>query len=246
MIQSSGAHGPLRQEWTETPPEVSYRFVVSPRTLRAADSVARAFLRRRRRWWQPPLASIVWDAVRVVVGLVVIAFIALTSVLFALVVHHKLFVLQHSGSGLVLQVVTVLATSFTFLISFLVLWTGFRIAARRLATSSLERAYDEFYSGNEFLLEARKSHLWLEEPSSGAIRRWSTVEQIVEFEEGMWLLLRRRTNVADRGILISKESLPGSCVWSELKEYLGQRVESAKHEADVQSASGVQRVPAKV
>ena len=47
MAESAGAHEPLRQEWVEAPPDVSYRFVVRPGTLQAADSVARAFLRRR-------------------------------------------------------------------------------------------------------------------------------------------------------------------------------------------------------
>jgi hypothetical protein len=154
--------------------------------------------------------------------------------LFALSVHHALFALQRADSGPVLLIVTFLASSLTFLVSFFGLWAGFRIAVRRLDRSSFERTYGEFYSGNEFLLEGRKSHLWLDERSAGAIRRWSTLEQLVEFDEGMWLILQRRTAFAGRGILISKESLPGSCIWSELKEYLGQRIEGAKQEAEAQ------------
>ena len=51
----------------------------------------------------------------------------------------------------------------------------------------------------------------------------------------MWLFLRRGTTFAGlRGILISKESLPGSCSWSELKVYLRQRIdEGESHEAEV-------------
>jgi hypothetical protein len=89
----------------------------------------------------------------------------------------------------------------------------------------LQQLYREFYSGNEFLLEGRKSHLWFEERSAGAIRQWSTFESLVEFDEGMWLFLRRSTTFAGlRGILISTESLPGSFAWSELKAYLSQRI----------------------
>jgi hypothetical protein len=89
----------------------------------------------------------------------------------------------------------------------------------------LQGLYREFYSDNEFLLEGRKSHLWFEERSAGAIREWSTFESLVEFDEGMWLFLRRSTTFAGlRGILISMESLPGSCAWSELTVYLRQRI----------------------
>jgi hypothetical protein len=119
----------------------------------------------------------------------------------------------------------------TFLIAFLGLVVGFRIAMRRLAKLSFDRLYREFYSDNEFLLEGRRSHLWFDEQSAGAIRRWSSFERLVEFEEGMWLLLRRRRTFAGlRGILISKDSLPNSCSWSELQMYLRQRIEEAARE----------------
>lgn len=82
-------------------------------------------------------------------------------------------------------------------------------------------------------MEGWKSHLWFDERSAGVIRRWSTFQQVVEFDEGMWLFLRRSTTFAGlRGILISKESLPGSCAWPELRMYLRQRIdEGAEHEA---------------
>ena len=48
---------------------------------------------------------------------------------------------------------------------------------------------------------------------------------LVEFDEGLWLFLRRRTTFAGlRGILITTESLPGSCAWTELNVYLRQRI----------------------
>jgi hypothetical protein len=112
-----------------------------------------------------------------------------------------------------------------FLVTLLGLTAGLRILVQRLSKLSFQRLYCEFYSDNEFLLEGRKSHLWFEERCAGAIREWSTFESVVEFDEGMWLFLRRRTTFAGlRGILISTESLPGSCTWSELKLYLRQRI----------------------
>ena len=64
-------------------------------------------------------------------------------------------------------------------------------------------------------------------------------KSLVEFDEGMWLLLRRSTTFAGlRGILISKDSLPGSCAWSELKVYLSQRIEEgAEDEAQARTTS---------
>jgi len=113
-----------------------------------------------------------------------------------------------------------------FLVIFLGLAAGFRSVMRRLAKFASRSLYREFYADVEFLVEGRKSHLWFDERSAGAIRRWSTFEQVVEFEEGMWLFLRRRTTYAgQRGILISKESLPGSCSWSDLQMYVRQRIE---------------------
>jgi hypothetical protein len=121
-----------------------------------------------------------------------------------------------------------------FLVTFFGLNAGFRIFFQRLSRLSFERLYREFYCDNEFLLEGRKSHLWFEERSAGAIRQWSTFESLVEFDEGLWLFLRRSTTFAGlRGILITTESLPGSCAWSELNVYLRQRIgDDAKHEAE--------------
>ena len=93
-----------------------------------------------------------------------------------------------------------------FLVAFVGLTAGLGILGRRLSKLPLQQLYREFYSGNEFLLEGRKSHLWFEERSAGAIRQWSTFESLVEFDEGMWLFLRRRRTFANlRGILISKD-----------------------------------------
>jgi hypothetical protein len=49
-------HKTLLQEWAESPPDVSYRFVVSPGTLRAAEAVASAILMKRRSRWHRALA----------------------------------------------------------------------------------------------------------------------------------------------------------------------------------------------
>jgi hypothetical protein len=224
MADSSGAHIPLRREWAETPPDVSYRFVVSLATLRAADAVARASLQNTRKWWQRAVALFVRDTLRFVLGALVLALFGWLSFQLSLVVDHALAATQRVGSGALVPMVT-------FLIAFLGLVVGFRIAMRRLAKLSFDRLYREFYSDNEFLLEGRRSHLWFDEQSAGAIRRWSSFERLVEFEEGMWLLLRRRRTFAGlRGILISKDSLPNSCSWSELQMYLRQRIEEAARE----------------
>src|SRR5262252_802386 len=219
MAESSGAHTLQRQEWVETPPDVSYRFVVSPATLQAANFVARAVLHKKKSWWKRAIAFFMRDILRFIVGALIIALSGWLSLQPALVVDRALDATQRVGSGALLPVVT-------FLVTFLGLLAGFRIAVRRLVSLSFQRFYSEFYSDNEFLLEGRKSHLWFDEQSAGAIRRWSTFEQLVEFEEGMWLFLRRRTTFAGlRGILISKDSLPNSCTWSELQTYLSQRIE---------------------
>jgi hypothetical protein len=212
---------PLRQEWAETPADVSYRFVVSPGTLRVANAVAGASLQKRKNWCQRAIALFVRDILRLVVGALVTALFGWLSFHLALVVDRALEATQRFGSGELLPIVT-------FLVTFLSGLAGFRIAIRRWANLSFDRFYREFYADNEFLLEGRKSHLWFDEQSAGAIRRWSTFERLIEFEEGMLLFLRRRTTFAGlRSILISKDSLPNSCAWSELQMYLSQRLEEA-------------------
>jgi hypothetical protein len=217
MPESSGTHKPLRQEWAETPPDLSYRFVVSPGTLHVAGTVASAVIKKRRSRRERALGFLM--------SLVLYYFV---MTLWVLLVSWLSIQAALLFSSTLLRIVA-------FLVTFLGLIAGVRIAGRRLSRLSAQRLYREFYSDNEFLLEGRKSHLWFDERSAGAIRQWSTFEQVVEFEEGMWLFLRRGTTFAGlRGILISKESLPGSCSWSELKVYLRQRIdEGESHEAEV-------------
>ncbi|WP_315728972.1 hypothetical protein [Bradyrhizobium sp. SZCCHNS2015] len=238
MVEPAGAHESLRQEWVEARPDVSYRFVVSPRTLQTADAVARAVLRRKGNWRQRAIADFMRSILRLILGALVIALCGWLSLQSALVVDYLFGVTHHLSSGELLPIVT-------FVVTFIGLFVGFRVAIRLLARSKSQRLYREFYSDNEFLVEGRKSHLWFDERSAGAIRRWSTFEQLVEFEEGMWLVLRKRTTFAGlRGILISKDSLPNSCTWSELKAYLTQRIEDgAKHEDEVIDASAATRIP---
>jgi hypothetical protein len=219
MEQPSGAHEPLREEWHETPPEVSYRFVVSLATLRAAGSVVSATNRKKVHWWQRAVASFVRDTLRFIIGLLMLALFGWIALQAALAVARAWDATQGFATGTLLPIAT-------FLVVFLGPVAGVRIAARRWANMSLQRLHREFYAGTEFLLEGRPSHLWFDEQSAGAIRRWSTFAQLVEFEEGLWLFLRRRTTFAgQRGILVSKESLPGSCPWSELTAYLRERIE---------------------
>jgi hypothetical protein len=225
MPESSDGHELLRQEWAETPPDVSYRFVVSPETLRAADAVVRVALKKKRSAWRRALAFPVSWLLRYVVSALMIALIVWLS-------WQAGFLVDRLSSGVVPPIAA-------FLVAVVGLMAGLRIGLRRLTRLPLGRLYQEFYSGNEFLLEGRKSHLWFDERSAGAIRRWSTFGRLVEFEEGMWLFLRRsRTFAGLRGILISKESLPGSCAWSELQAYLRQRIaEGARDEAEAQKIS---------
>jgi hypothetical protein len=220
----------LRREWAETPPDVSYRFVVSLATLRAADVVARGILQKERGWWQRTLAFFVRDILRLIVGALVLALLGWLSWQLALAVDHAVDAAFRFGSGAVVRAVV-------FLVIFLSLFVCFRIAVRWLTARSLQRFYREFYADNEFLLEGRKSHLFFDEQSAGAIRRWSTFAQLAEFEEGVWLFVRRRTTFAgQRGILVSKESLPGSCTWSELKAYLTKRLEEHANDEIVEGA----------
>jgi hypothetical protein len=229
MEESSGAHKQLRQEWVETPPDVSYRFVVSPGTLRAAEPVARAVSLKKRSWRQRAMALFVKYVLGSVVGAPVIVLFGWLALQPAIVVYRALDVTQRPASAVLLAIATFLAT-------FLGLFGGVLIVSRYLIKLSFQRFYREFYADNEFVLEGRQSHLWFDEQSAGAIRRWSTFEQLVEFDEGMWLFLRRRRTFAGlRGILISKESLPNSCNWNELQTYLTRRIEeAARHDAGVQ------------
>jgi hypothetical protein len=55
MPKSSEVHQSLRQEWAETPPDVSYRFVVSQETLQAAETVVSAVRKKKRRRWKRAL-----------------------------------------------------------------------------------------------------------------------------------------------------------------------------------------------
>jgi hypothetical protein len=217
MGESQSVHIPLRQEWAGTPAEVSYRFVVSPATLRRANVALQSFRRRKKSGRRRVLASFALVFLRYLIGYSTMALLGWLSFLSAEMVDRALGAAPHSEF---LPIVT-------FLAIFSGLFVGFRVAARRLARLPLERLYQEFYDGNEFLLEGRKSHLWFDERSAGAIRRWSTFERILEFEEGMWLLLRRRTTFAGlRGLLISKESLADSCEWAELRMYASERIGS--------------------
>jgi hypothetical protein len=227
----TGMHEPLRREWAETPPDVSYRYVVSLGTLQAADSVSRAVLQEKRRWWQRALAFFLRDVVRMIFGALTLGLLAWFALQPALLVDRAWDAADRPG-GPLLPVLTFLAV-------FLALWTALYIANRRLLRSSLRGVYREFYAGTEFLLEGRKSHLWFDEQSAGAIRRWSTFGRLVEFDEGLWLFLRRRTTFAgQRGILVSKQSLPGSCAWSELKAYLTERIaQTATDTAEAQEPS---------
>jgi hypothetical protein len=224
MVQSSGAHEPLRREWSETPPDVRYQFTVSIATLRAAHSVARTVIQKKSRWWQRAIAFFVRDMLRFIIGLLMMAVFGWIAVQAAVAVARASDAPQGIGGGMLLPIAT-------FLVVFLGLVAGLHVAVRRWAGLALQRMHREFYAGTEFTVEGRKSHLWFDEQSAGAIRRWSTFNQIVEFEEGLWLFLRQRATFAgQRGILVSKESLPGSCPWSELTTYLRERVEGAAND----------------
>ncbi len=223
MAEFADTHVTLRQEWAETPADVSYRFVVSLGTLRAANAAFRAFQQKKMSRWQRAIASFGVTILRVIIGLPLVALYAWLSLQPARIVDGVLSATPHSA----------LLPNTTFFVFFIGLLVGSRIAFRRLAKRSLDRLYGEFYADSEFLLEGRKTHLWFDEQSAGAIRRWSTFERILEFEDGMWLLLRRRTTFAGlRGLLISKDSLPNSCSWNELRTYLSQRIDCPPGKGD--------------
>jgi hypothetical protein len=120
-----------------------------------------------------------------------------------------------------------------FVVLYLVLLAVLKLTVQPLARFNLDRTYREYYAGNEFCLEGRDAFVWLEDQSAGAIRRWSTFRHIFEFEGGMWLMLRRSTTFAGyRGLLISRESLPGSCDWNDLHAYLQQRIAEHGEQTD--------------
>jgi hypothetical protein len=50
MAELPGAHESLRKEGAETPPDVSYRFVVSFGTCQAASAAWQAATRKKTRW----------------------------------------------------------------------------------------------------------------------------------------------------------------------------------------------------
>src|SRR5436309_6511491 len=56
MREWAGVHKSLRQEWAETPPDVSYRFVVGRQTLRAAQAVDSAVRKKKEGPWKRALA----------------------------------------------------------------------------------------------------------------------------------------------------------------------------------------------
>jgi hypothetical protein len=213
-------HNQLRQEWVEAPPDLSYRFVVNFDAFQAAGVAYHAAFKKKMRWWARALRYFVVVILRYAFGIVIIGLILWLSYQAAVLVDRLSNATQALGGHEIVSVITLPVTFVAFLI-------GLLIIGRRLNKRPAVQ-YREFYAGNEFHVEARKSHLWFAERSAGAIRRWSTFEQVVEFEEGMWLLLRRNTTFAAlRGLLITRESLPGSCDWNDLKAYVRHRIEEA-------------------
>jgi hypothetical protein len=215
-----GVHNQLRQEWMETPPDLSYQFVVSFDTLRAAGVAYSATFKKKMRWWARALRYFVVLILKSAFAILIVGLMLWLPYQASVLVDRLSDATQRLGGNAIVSVIT-------FLITLVALSIGLRIVGRRLNKRPTAH-YHEFYAGNEFIVEARKSHLWFAERSAGAIRRWSTFEQVVEFEEGMWLLLRRSTTFAAlRGLLIARESLPGSCDWNDLKAYVRQRIEEA-------------------
>jgi hypothetical protein len=215
--QPHDVHKHLRLEWGETPPDLAYRFVVSFDALQAANVAERASPKRKmRRWERAPryvFAFILKYALYWGVALGI-------PYLVAILVDRLFNATERLGGNAIVGVMTFLAT-------FAAISISGRILIRRTKAQATAY-YREFFGGNEFLLEVRKSHLWFAERSAGAIRRWSTFEAVVEFEQGMWLFLRRATTFASRrGLLITRESLPGSCDWKDLSAYVRERIQEA-------------------
>src|SRR6266581_7442021 len=115
MRESSDEHTSLRQEWAETPPDVSYRFVVSRRSLRAAQAVASAARKKKEGRWKRALAFL---------SLLVAYYIIMTS--------YVMLVAWLSFRAALLLDVTVLRIV-AFLVTFFGLNAGFRILFQRLS-----------------------------------------------------------------------------------------------------------------
>jgi hypothetical protein len=135
LQEFSDTHKPLRQEWVETPPDVSYRFVVSLHTLRAANAASQAFRRKKKMSWSRRLvASFVLLTLRLIVGSLLLALYAWISFQPARIVDQALGTTSHSE----------LLSFITFLVFFIGLLVGGRIALLRLARLPIERLHGEF------------------------------------------------------------------------------------------------------
>lgn len=213
MTDTSGAHGSLRKEGAETPPDVSYRFVVSLGTFQAASAAWQASKAKKRH--RPVVAFFARHVGRLLFGMLLLFFCFMVAV----AVFHVVAAFQPRHIAGIVATITVVAT-----IVGLVIAT--RILIPRWQKRQLWRSHQELCFENETLLEGRKSHLWYDDQYSAAVRPWSAFDRIVEFDEGMWLVLRQRTKFGPlRGsYVISKESLPGSCSWDEFKAYVEARL----------------------
>jgi len=213
---SSDPHDALRKEWAETPAELTYRYVVSFERFQAAHAAARNRFNRAGRW-QRAIAFFGRDVLRLIVGAAVVAILAWVSLQGALVASRLL------GSAGAAEVSPLIPVG-TFVSIFLLLFIAFRLAVPRLVTLMAYRTYCEYFRGTEFTVEAANSLLSFGDRSATVIRRWSAIEEAREFEGGLWLFVKRPTARAKQvGILISAESLPGSCSWERLRAYVQGR-----------------------
>jgi hypothetical protein len=226
MQDSSGVHEQYRRELREVAPDVSYGFVVDSRTAQASLRVLSAVAKRRRTFSERVLFGLLsWTSI-VILGVLGLGASLWLSIQSAQFVDRQFGPDAHFSNNNFLPMVT-------FLVVFVVTYSLILIGLRRLAKLSARGQYQYLYEDNVFLLEGRKSHLWLDERSAGAIRRWSAFDELVEFNEGIWLILRRRAKfVPVWAVLIGKDSLPGSCKWSELRDYLWQRIEEHGIDSD--------------
>src|SRR3954471_18491304 len=104
MAPPAGTHESLRHQWAETPPDVSYRFVVSFGTLQAADAVALSAFRKKANWWRRGLAYFLRDILRFSAGALIMALFAWLALQPALVVDRALDATQRFGSGALLPI----------------------------------------------------------------------------------------------------------------------------------------------